>query len=114
MELFSAKEFAAVALGADNEAFVVHVASLLGSVSEARNVHPSRQAQIASLDVEEVTIPAEYSDYTDVFSPDSAVELPEHTGINDHPIDLTFQVARRHSDIAHPQEGRTGSDCVMP
>ena len=112
MELFSAKEFAAAALGADDEAFVVHVASLLGSVSEAKNIYSSRQAQTASLDVEEVTIPAEYLDYTDVFSPDSAAELPEHIGFNDHPIDLTFQVARRHSDIVHPQEGRTGTRCL--
>ena len=101
MELFSAKKFAAAALGVDDEAFLVHIASLLDSISEAKNVHPSRQAQIASLEVEEVTIPAEYSDYTDVFSPDSAAELPEHTGINNHPIDLTFQIARRHSDIVH-------------
>ena len=52
VELFSAKEFAAAALGVDDEAFVVHVASILGWVSEAKNVHPSRQAQIASLDVD--------------------------------------------------------------
>ena len=84
VELFSAKELVVAALEVDNEAFVVHVASIL----EATNIHPSCQAQIASLNVEEVTIPAEYSDYTDVFSSDSAAELPEHTGINDHPIDL--------------------------
>ena len=58
-----AKEFAAAALGNDDK-------SLCDSVSKAKNVHPFRQAQIASLDVEEVpvTIPAVYSDYTDVFS----------------------------------------------
>ena len=78
------KEFATAALNEDDETFVVHMAAL----SVGSTVHPSRQAQIASLDVEEVTIPAEYLDYTDVFSPDSAAELPEHTGINDHPIDL--------------------------
>ena len=60
VDLFSAKEFAAAALGVDDEASVVRVASLLGLVSEAKNVHPSRQAQIALLDVEEVKIPAEY------------------------------------------------------
>ena len=42
----------------------------------------------ASLVSEEAKIPVEYSDFSDVFSPDSAVEIPEHTGINDHPIDL--------------------------
>ena len=52
------------------------------------SVHSSRQAQISSLDVKEVTIPSKYADYIDVFSPDSAAELPEHTGINDYSIDL--------------------------
>ena len=36
----------------------------------------------------ETGIPTEYSDFSDVFSSDSTAELPEHTGINDHPIDL--------------------------
>ena len=33
-------------------------------------------------------VPAEYSDFADVFSPDLAFELPEHNGINDHVIEL--------------------------
>ena len=37
---------------------------------------------------EETRIPAKYSDFSNVFSSDSAVELLEHTGINDHPINL--------------------------
>ena len=51
------------------------------------NIHPSR-AQITLLDVEEVAIPPEYADYTDVFSPDYAAELLEHTGIDNHNIGL--------------------------
>ena len=39
------------------------------------------------LDVKEVTIPIKYIDYTNIFSSNSAVELPKHTGINDHLID---------------------------
>ena len=31
---------------------------------------------------------AEYSDFADIFSPDLASELPEHTGINNHVIEL--------------------------
>lgn len=84
MELFNAKERVAAALRVDDESFVVQVASVL----EATNIHPSRQTQIASLNVKEVTIPAEYSDYTDVFSLDSVAELPEHIGINNDPLDL--------------------------
>ena len=33
-------------------------------------------------------VPAEYLDFVDVFSPDLASELPEHTGINNHAIEL--------------------------
>ena len=38
-------------------------------------------------------IPAKYSDYTDIFPSDSATALPKYTDINDHLIDLAFQVA---------------------
>ena len=34
------------------------------------------------------TILTEYSDFVNVFSPELASELPEHTGINDHAIEL--------------------------
>lgn len=53
-------------------------------------IHPSQRAQVALLLADEapVDVPSEYSNYADVFSPESAVELPEHTGINDHPINL--------------------------
>ena len=94
------KELAAAALAVDNEAFVVHIASIL----EATSIHPSRQAQIASLNAKEVTIPAEYSDYTEVFFSETAAELPEHTGINDHPIDLVapiFLSAERTSSLRY-------------
>ncbi len=33
-------------------------------------------------------VPSEYADFVDVFSPKLAAELPEHTGINDHAIEL--------------------------
>ena len=35
-----------------------------------------------------VTLPNEYSEYTDISSPDSTAELPKHTSINDYPISL--------------------------
>ena len=37
---------------------------------------------------------------------DSTVELSERTGINDHPIKMTFQVVCRCSNIVHPQVRR--------
>ena len=80
------KELAAAALDPDKEAFVVHVASL--SLGAKMSVHPAREAQIVSLVAEEVTISAEFSDFADVFSKESAAELPEQSDINEHAIDL--------------------------
>ena len=84
VEIINKKEFAVAALNEEDETFVVHMAAL----NINSNVHASRQAQISLLDVEEVAIPFKYADYTDVFSPDSAAELPEHTSINNYPINL--------------------------
>ena len=99
------KEFAAAALNPKHETYVVHVASLnvypsrkpqiSGLIAEeapvaSLDVHPSRRPQISSLIAEEAPtkVPAKYSDFADVFSPDLASELPEHTGINNHAIEL--------------------------
>lgn len=84
MEIIDKKECAAAALNENDETFVVRVAALTTKMT----IHPSREAQIGSLSVEEVTVPPEYSNFADGFSKDSAVELPEHTGTNDHAIDL--------------------------
>ena len=51
-------------------------------------IHPSYPAQVAALTSEETGIPAEYSDFSDIFSSDSTAELPEYTRINDPPINL--------------------------
>ena len=84
------KEFAAAALDPEHETYVVHVASLSSTLLASLNVHPSREPQISGLIVEKAPtkIPAKYSDFADVFSPDLASELPKHTGINDHAIEL--------------------------
>ena len=37
---------------------------------------------------EETGILTEYSNFSNIFSSDSAAKLPEHTRINDHPINL--------------------------
>ena len=89
------KGFAAAALNKEDETFVVHLVAL----SVDSNIDASRQAQISLLDVEEVTILSEYADYTDVFSPDSVAELPNHTVINDHPIDLIDNKQPPYSSI---------------
>ena len=82
-----------MALNADSETFVVHVA-----IRERKKmlVHFKRQAQIqdkaqvgALLFNKVLTeVPAEYSDYSDVFLAENAAELLENTGINEHVIKL--------------------------
>ena len=84
VELIDKNEFAKAALDKNSETFVVHVASL----SLVPGIYPDSKAQIASLLTEEVKIPDEYSDFTDVFSEEKALVLPERTEFNEHAIDL--------------------------
>ena len=95
VELVGKKEFAAAALDPEHETYVVHVGSVSSNASPSSsasqlNVHPSRRPQISGLIAEEAPtkVPAKYSDFADVFSPDLASELLEYTGINDHAIEL--------------------------
>ena len=91
------KEFAIAALDPEYKTYVVHVRSVSSDASPSSSVsqleldvHPSRRPQISGLIVKEapIKIPAEYSDFADVISPDLASELSEHTRINDHAIEL--------------------------
>ncbi len=88
VEPFEKKEFTTAALDSEHEAFVVHVATL--SVNSGDEVHPSKRTQIAHLKADEalIEVPSEYANFADVFLPKLAAELPEHTGINDHAIEL--------------------------
>ena len=95
VELVGKKEFVAAALDPEHETYVVHVASLsstpLASLgSPPLDVHLSRRPQISGLIAEEAftKVPAKYSDFVDVFSPDLAFKLSKNTGINDHAIEL--------------------------
>ena len=67
-----------------SENFVICVASL----NLTPGIHPDKAAQIASLFTKEVKIPNKYSDFTDVFSDEKALVLPEGTKLNEHAIDL--------------------------
>ena len=66
------------------KAFVVYVAFFTLKIS----IHPAREAQIALFIAEKVTVPAEYSDFANVFSKKSAEMLPKRIGINKHAIKL--------------------------
>ena len=87
------KDFVAVVFDLKHEIYVVHIGSVSSDASlssSSLNVHPLRRPQISGLITKEALtkIPAEYSDFADVFPLDLASELPKHTGINDHAIKL--------------------------
>ena len=86
VEIIDKKEFVAKALNADDKAFVVHVVALAELTTMP--IYPSHQAQVSVLTSEKTGIPTEYSNFSNVFSSDSATELTEYTGINDCPINL--------------------------
>ena len=95
VELVGKKEFAAVALNPEHERYVVHVGSVRSDASPSSSpleldVHPSFRPQVSGLIAEEapMKVPAKYLDFADVFSPDLASELLEHTKINNHAIEL--------------------------
>ena len=66
------------------EAFVVHVTSLNLKIT----VNLARKTKIALLLAEKVIIPAEYTDFVNVFLKELAEILPERTDINKYAIEL--------------------------
>ena len=97
VKLVGKKEFVAAALDPEHETYIVHVRSVssdaLPSSSASQlelDVHPSWRPQISGLIAKKtlIKVSAKYSDFEDIFSPDLASELPKHTGINDHTIEL--------------------------
>ena len=71
----------------DSETSVVHVA-----IQEQKEMlmYSKKQAQVRALLFDEASteIPAEYFNYSDVFSAENVAELLENTGINEHAIKL--------------------------
>ena len=57
---------------------------------EKMPVYSKKQAQVGVLlfDKASTKVPAEYSDYSNVFSAENAAELLENTRINEHAIKL--------------------------
>ena len=106
VELVGKKEFAAAALDLEHETYVILIGSisstmLLSSFLLKLDVHPFRRPQISSLIAKEAPtkVPAKYSDFTDVFSPDLASELPNYTRINNHAINLVEVISNRLMDL---------------
>ena len=95
VEIVGKKEYAAAALDSEYETYVVHVRSVSSNVSPSfsplkLDVHPSYRPQVSGLIAKKAftKVSAEYLDFVDVFSPELASKLPEHTGINNHAIKL--------------------------
>ena len=86
VEIIDKREFAAAALNADNETFLVYVAA--PAEPTTMPIYLSCQAQVAALMSKETGILAKYSNFSNVFSLNSAAELTERTKINDDPINL--------------------------
>ena len=87
VQIIDPKEFVIAALDVNSETFMMHVAIW---EQEEMPVYSKRQAQVRALlfDEAHTEVPAEYSDYSNVFSAENAAELPKNTGINKHAIKL--------------------------
>ena len=105
VQLVDPKQFIIAALDADSKTFVVHVAI---REREEMAMDPGRKAQIEAqsgaqcgaptqekaqvkallFNKAPTEVPAEYSDYSNVFSAKNAAKLPENTGMNEHAIEL--------------------------
>ena len=71
----------------NSKMFIVYV---IIQEQEKISVDSKRQVRVGALlfDKAFTKIPAEYSDYSNVFSVENVVELPENTGINEYAIKL--------------------------
>ena len=91
VELIDKKKFVKAVPNEESKTFVVYVAALEPRLQLAEfMIQPAQAAQIAALKQDEapIKVPPKYADYTDVFSLDLAMELPENTSINKHTIEL--------------------------
>ena len=74
-----------------SETFVIYITALKTPLGLAKKrIYSAQAAQITALKQEEAPteVLSKYVDYTDVFSFDLAMELPENIGINEHAIKL--------------------------
>ena len=87
VQIVDPKEFVKVALDIDSETFVVHVVI---QEREEMPVLSKKQAQVGALlfNKAPTEVPAEYSDYNNVFLAENVAELPENTGMNEYAIEL--------------------------
>ena len=99
VQLVDPKEFIIAAFDADSKTVVVHVAI---REQEEMTIDPEQKAQIGAqsgaqtrvlvrvlnFNKASTEVPAEYSDYSNVFLTENAAELLENTGMKNHAIEL--------------------------
>ena len=86
VEIINESKFAVVILNPHDKTFVMHVAT--SAKPTTMPIHPFSPAYVALLMSEETRILNKYFDISNIFSLKSAAELPEHIGINNHPINM--------------------------
>lgn len=86
VELIDKGEFAKAVLDENSKTFIVYVSALKATES----LNPSWPGQIPALQWDKTLnkVLAKYSNYTDIFSFNLAIELHENTRINEHIIEL--------------------------
>ena len=89
IELIDKKKFVKAAVDENSETYVIYVATLEAPLSGIM-IHLSQKAQSATLKQDEalIKVPAEYSDFSEVFSKKEAFVLSERTDLNEHAIKL--------------------------
>ena len=87
VQIINKKDFMIAALDANSETFVVYMAI---QKWEKMPVYSKKQAQVGVLLFKKAPteIPAEYSDYSNIFSGEYVAELLENTGMNEYVIKL--------------------------
>ena len=83
-------------------------------LEDKEGVHPSHRPQRVGLIAEETPtkVFVQYADFA--FSPDLASELPEHTGINDHAIELVNANFIRPSKSPAGAPRQAGKGLILP
>lgn len=88
MEFINKREFAATVLDKNPMTFMVYIATL--SATSMMQVHSFYKVQVIWLLANKALtkVRLKYSDYTNVFLFNNAMELPENTSINEYTIKL--------------------------
>ena len=86
VQIIDWKEFAKAGLDPNKEAFVVYIVTITSKMT----IYPEHKAQITLLKAKEapVSVPAEYSDFANVFSEKLTAVLLKHIEINTLAINL--------------------------